>query len=97
MTNDILGASVLSSCQACTRANATFNKPHPTLHSIPVEGLFNHWNMDLYGPLPTSDIGTKRVMVCIKSLIKHFKAIPQRTKEATEVGDALLTHVISRF
>ena len=95
MTTDIL--TVLKSCQACTRANATFNKPHPTLHSIPVVGLFYRWNVDLCGPLPTSDNGYKYVMVCIESLSKHVEAIPLRTKEATEVAAAFLTHVIGRF
>ena len=95
MSRDI--ERVLKSCQACARANATFNKPHPTLHPVPVIGPFYRWNVDLCGPLPTSEAGYKYVMVCIESLTKHVEAIPLKTKEATEVAAAFLTHVLGRF
>ena len=88
---------VLKSCQACARSNATFNKPHPTLHPVPVVGLFYRWNVDLCGPLPTCDAGYRYVQVCIESLSNHVEAVPLKTKEATEVAAAFLTHVLGRF
>ena len=36
-------------------------------------------------------------MVCIEYLTKHVDAIPLKTKEATEVAAAFLTHVLGRF
>jgi len=95
MTNDI--SQVLNSCQACSRANSTFNTPHPTLHPIPVASLFYRWNVDLCGPFPTSKAGFKYVLVCIESLSKHVEAVPLKSKEAPEVAAAFLTHVIGRF
>ena len=95
MSADI--SQVLNACQACSRSNATFNTPHPTLHPIPVVGLFYRWNVDLCGPFPTSKAGYKYVLVCIESLSKHVEAIPLRSKESPEVAAAFLTHVIGRF
>ena len=78
MSADI--SQVLNACQACSRSNATFNTPHPTLHPVPVASPFYRCNVDHCGPFPTSKSGFKYVLVCMESLSKHVEAVPLRSK-----------------
>ena len=77
--------TVCRSCEACDRSHAQFLTPQPTLHSLPVSGLFYRWGMDLAGPLPKSSRGNRYVLVCIEHFSKWIEAFPLLDKTSSEV------------
>jgi hypothetical protein len=91
-------ASVLKTCEVCDRVNtATFNAPQPDLNSLPIEGLFYRWGVDLCGPFDTTSRNNQYAMVCIEHFSKWVEIIPIPNKESATVAFTFLHSVLSRF
>jgi hypothetical protein len=61
---------VLSVCTTCNRVKASFNAVHPSLHPLPIEGMFYRWGCDLCGPFDETPRGHKYLLVCIEHFSK---------------------------
>jgi hypothetical protein len=48
---------VLSMCSTCDRVKTSFNAVHPSLHPLPIEGMFYRWGCDLCGPFDETPRG----------------------------------------
>jgi hypothetical protein len=42
---------VLSVCNTFDRVKASFDAVHPSLHPLPIEGMFYRWGCDMCGPV----------------------------------------------
>ena len=88
---------VLSHCSTCDRVKASFNAVHPSLHPLPIEGMFYRWGCDLCGPFDVTVRGHKYLLVCIEHFSKWVEVIPLRSKKPSEVRDAFIQAVLTRF
>ena len=76
-------------CEVCDRVSrASFGAMQPTLHPLPIEGLFYRWGVDLCGPFTTTTAGNKYVMVCIEHFSKWVELVPITNKEAATTAQA---------
>jgi hypothetical protein len=66
------------SCEDCAQRNHD-----PTeLHSLPAQGLFYSWGLDLMGPFPTTDRGNGYIMLVVVYLTRFIVAVPIPNKKA---------------
>ena len=84
-------------CQQCDRVKTVLTARGPVLHPLPIMGLFYRWSCDLAGELPPSRRGHRYILVAIEHFSKWVEIVPLMSKHSTEVRDAFLLHVISRF
>ena len=87
----------VSQCIACDRVKSSFGERSPTLHPLPIEGLFYRWGVDLCGPFDTSDRGSKYVMICIEHYSKWVEAIPISSKLSSCTTVTFRQHILGRF
>jgi hypothetical protein len=73
------------SCEDCARRNVTFNHDPTELHSVPAQGLFLSWGVDLMGPFPTIDRGNGYIMIAVEYLTRFIVAVPIHNKKADMV------------
>jgi len=91
-------ARVVGACEKCDRIGRTsFNAQQPTLHPLPIEGLFYRWGCDLCGPFKETERGNKYIMVCIEHFSKWIEIIPIPNKEPETVAYAFLHQVLARY
>ena len=90
-------AAVTRACATCERRNATFGTEPPTLNTLPVRGLFYRFGVDLAGPLPTTENGSKYVMICIDHFSKHVTTAALPNKESATVAAAFLERVLGVY
>lgn len=92
-------AAVVSRCQHCSMVNASFNAKgnREQLQSIPISSLGFRWHVDLAGPFPVSQRGSRYVMVAVEAFSKWLEAIPLINKEPDTVAYAFLHNVLARF
>jgi hypothetical protein len=84
---------VLSVCSACHRVKASLNAVHPSLHPLPIEGMFYRWGCDLCGPFDETPRGYKYLLVCIELFSKWVEVIPMKTKKPSETRDSFIQAV----
>ena len=88
---------MLSECKECDRVKANFNQPSPTLHPLPIEGMFYRWGVDLAGPFDETGSGHQFVMICIEHYSKWAELIPLPNKASETTADAFRRNIIGRF
>jgi hypothetical protein len=64
---------------------------------IPVEGLFDRWEIDLVGPLPLTPRGKRFIAVAVEGLTRWPEAIPLSQKTGAEVANFIYTNIYCRF
>ncbi|KIY96367.1 hypothetical protein MNEG_11595 [Monoraphidium neglectum] len=89
--------AVVSTCEPCSRAKASFNQSQPELCPLPIKGLFYRWGVDLAGPFPKTARGHAYAMVCIEHWSKTVVITPIPDKEAATTAFAFLHSVLARF
>ena len=88
---------LVRNCEVCARVNSSFNSNPPQLMPLSIEGLMYRWGLDIAGPFPPSVNGYNYVLVCIEHFSKWIELIPLKDKSASQVSQAYLMHVLSRF
>jgi hypothetical protein len=87
----------VNNCKVCDRVKASFNAHHPELHSLPIEGLFYRWGVDLCGPFPETKRGYKYVMIMVEHFSKTLVLEPLTGKEPRHTAYAFEHGVLGRF
>jgi transposase InsO family protein len=90
--------AIVERCQVCDRVRASFNARHPTLHPLPIAGLFYRWGVDLTGPFPSppgSD--SAYIMIAIEHYSKFLVAAALPNKASRTVALAFATGVLAHF
>ena len=88
------------SCLRCQRAKRDYHPQKPPLQPIEPVDLFEKYSTDIIGPFAVSKNdphGYRYLLLCVESLSHFVELIPLKTQEATEVADALYTHVFARY
>ena len=96
-----MSSDVKEFCESCLNCKASRlpNKKlliplqHQTVAYLP----FNSLNLDLVGPLPTSDKGYKYLLVMVDQLTRFTIACPLRSMSAEETAKKFVTNVIYRY
>ena len=88
---------VVGSCLVCGEAKAQFNRPTATLNPLPLMGLMYRWHLDLMGPFPTTEGGSKYVMIMIEAGSKLLVLEPIPAKEPKYTTWAFEHGVLARF
>ena len=73
MYNEV--SNYCNTCQECNKKKVT-NEIKAPLQPIPTERPFQTIGMDLIGPLPTTEVGNKYILVFIDALTKWSEAVP---------------------
>jgi len=90
--------SMVERCQVCDRVRASFNARHPTLHPLPVMGLFYRWGVDLTGPFqPPRGSDSAYVMIAIEHYSKFLVVAALPNKASRTVALAFATGVLAHF
>jgi hypothetical protein len=84
-------------CSVCDRVKASFRAVHPSLHPLHIEGMFYRWGCDICGPFDETARGYKYLLVCIEHFSKWVEVVPLRSKKPSEVRDAFVQAVLTRF
>ena len=58
---------------------------------------FQCWALDYLPKLPTTEDGYNHLLICVDVFSKWVELIPMKTKNTTEVWQALYENVFSRF
>ena len=90
-------ANFVSKCQLCSRVRSSFNAVHPTLHPLPICGMFYRVGVDLAGPFNKTKRGAVYVMIVIEHYSKHLDVIPLPNKEAHTTAAAFAQHVLGKY
>jgi hypothetical protein len=89
--------NIVNQCAICDRTKAAFIKPDAELHSLPIQGLFYRWGVDLCGPFPETSRGFQYVFIAIEHFSKVVVLEPMTTKEAKNTCYAFEHGVLGRF
>lgn len=83
-------------CDACQRANASNKAPASTLHPISVKEIFHRWGIDMVGPLTTTKMGNKYLVVATEYLTRwpEAAAVPDKSAEGIH---SFLMRLVYRF
>jgi hypothetical protein len=85
----------VQNCEACKlQARPTHQEQ---AHPIPVEGLFDRWEIDLVGPLPLTPRGNRYIAVAVEGLSRWPEAAPISQKTGAEVADFIYSHIYCRY
>ena len=87
----------VSMCEVCNRTKAAFNSMQPTLHPLPICGMFYRWHVDLCGPFPRTTRGHVYVMIGLESYTKATISEALPNKEAFSTTYAFEHGVLSRY
>ncbi|XP_042891620.1 uncharacterized protein K02A2.6-like [Penaeus japonicus] len=85
----------VKSCTVCIRCKPMRDVPAPLQRFPDVREKFERVHLDLVGLLPISNEGSKYVLTVIDVLTRFLIAVPIKSKEAKEVAQAFITHVVS--
>lgn len=85
----------VKSCSVCLKCKPMRDVPAPLRRFPGVREKFERIHLDLVGPLPVTNEGAKYVLTVIDVLTRFLIAVPIRNKEAREVAQAFITHVVS--
>jgi hypothetical protein len=88
---------IINQCAVCDRTKVAFNRPQASLNSLPIEGLFYRWGVDLCGPFPDTMRGHRYVMICVEHFSKVVVLEPLPSKEAKHTCYAFEHGVLGRF
>ena len=84
----------VQNCEACKlQARPTHQEQ---AHPIPVEGLFDRWEIDLVGPLSLTPRGNRYIAVAVEGLSHWPEAAPISQKTGAEVADFIYSHIYCR-
>jgi hypothetical protein len=91
--------AVVSRCQHCAQVSASFNTRgnREQLQSIPISSLGFRWHVDLAGPFPVSQRGSRYVLVAVEAFSKWLEVVPLVNKEPDTVAYAFLHNVLARY
>jgi hypothetical protein len=90
-------AAFVSKCKLCSRVRSSFNAVHPTLHPLPICGMFYRVGVDLAGPFNKTRLGAVYVMIVIEHYSKYLDVIPLPNKEAFTTAAAFAQHVLGKY
>lgn len=90
-------AQHIKDCDRCQRARVSFNQQLHVLHSLPVEGMFYRWGVDLAGPFGVSSGGNNYIFLAVEYFSKHIELVPIPNKTAESTSKAFLHSVLARF
>jgi hypothetical protein len=90
-------ANFVSKCQLCSRVRSSFNAVHPTLHPLPICGMFYRVGVDLAGPFNKTRRGAVFVMIVIEHYSKYLDVIPLPNKEAHTTAAAFAQCVLGKY
>jgi hypothetical protein len=92
-------AALVRRCEYCSRVNASFSSRgnREQLQSIPISSLGFRWHVDLAGPFPISQRGSRYVLVAVEAFSKWLETVPITNKEADTVAYAFLHNVLARY
>ena len=88
---------VLARCEECDRVRTSFSHREPTLHPLPIQGLFYRWSCDLAGELPHTIRGNVYIMIMIEHFSKWIELVALPDKLSRSTSHAFLHQVLSRF
>lgn len=77
--------SFIKSCDTCQRFKAMTGLPMGYLHNIPVSRIFEHFHLDIVGPLNRTDRGNLYVITTTDAFSKFAFARPCQNVRTTEV------------
>ena len=90
-------ANFISKCKLCSRVRSSFNAVHPTLHPLPICGMFYRVGVDLAGPFNKTRNGYLYVMIVIEHYSKYLDVIPLHNKEAYTTAAAFAQNVLGKY
>ena len=86
----------ISSCKDCASKKSPKRSMTAPMQSIPVEGPFDRVCVDVLGPLPTSDLGNRYVVVFTDSLTKWPEAFAIRNAGADAIAQLFVEEIVCR-
>ena len=86
----------IETCKDCASKKSPKRTATAPMQSIPVEGPFDRVCVDVLGPLPTSDLGNRYVVVFTDSLTKWPEAFAIRTAGADVIAQLFVEEIVSR-
>lgn len=88
---------VIARCEQCDRVRTSFSSRQPTLHPLPIQGMFYRWSCDLAGELPQTSRGNVYIMIMIEHFSKWIELVALPDKSSRSTSQAFLQQVLSRF
>ena len=95
MWNDLL--EITKSCISCQTAKKTTKPKFTPMHVIPPgNSILSKWHMDIAGPLPLGEDGSKYILLVVDSLSRWPEIFCLKTMTSEEIAECLYK-VITRF
>ena len=86
----------IETCKDCASKKSPKRTATAPMQSIPVEGPFDRMCVDVLGPLPTSELGNRYVVVFTDSLTKWPEAFAIKSAGADVIAQLFVEEVVSR-
>jgi len=86
----------IGTCKDCASKKSPKRTATAPMQSIPVEGPFDRVCVDVLGPLPTSDLGNRYVVVFTDSLTTWPEAFAIKSAGAEVIAQLFVEEIVSR-
>lgn len=88
---------IVSECEICGVNKLNNPNPRHEIHPIPVETRLSDWHVDFIGPLQTTSLGNKYILIFVDRLTKWVEAFPLKEQTAEATANIFVNKIISRF
>ena len=90
-------AAALQECTICDRVHASFSAKPDRLQSLPLMGLFYRFHVDSAVSLPTTEGGSRHVLIIVEAFSKWVDLVPVADLTAKTAATAFRERVLARF